>query len=76
MSETATNGTIAGLDVSTFMELQQQGANARALGRSPIDNPFYRVEAMPISTGESTELWNAKAEAWGLGFTLEDAMRG
>lgn len=55
--------------------IQKEGANARALGHSMFDNPHYRSEAMPAKTGESTEEWQLKAEAWELGWRAEDAMR-
>jgi hypothetical protein len=58
-----------------LQELQAQGANARALGRSELDNPFLKSAAMPAATGDAVEHWNAKAEAWALGWKIEDAMR-
>ena len=58
-----------------ILSLQQDGANARALGRSAIDNPFYKSDAMPGHTGEPVEQWNRKMEAWNLGWTIEDMMR-
>ena len=54
--------------------IQKQGANARALGLSEFDNPFYKSEAMPRLSGESAEVWNAKQEAWNLGWHVENAM--
>jgi len=30
---------------------------------------------MPKNTGESFEDWNAKVEAWNIGWNMEDAMR-
>lgn len=56
--------------------LQKQGANARAAGLTSIDCPFYKEDATPSATGETIDVWNAKVEAWRLGWTIEDAMRG
>lgn len=56
-------------------EIQKMGANARALGRSVFDNPFYQAECMPAATGESINVWNGKAEAWNAGWRIEDAMK-
>jgi hypothetical protein len=56
--------------------IQKDGANARALGRSRFDNPFFKSALMPASTGETIEEWSAKEAAWRLGWTIEDAMRG
>jgi hypothetical protein len=55
--------------------LQQQGAIAKALGRSQIDNPFLKTENMPAATGELIEIWNAKRDAWQMGYTIESMMR-
>lgn len=55
--------------------VQKQGANARAMGRSQFANPFYKSEAMPRLTREPIEVWNAKQEAWHLGWSIENAMR-
>lgn len=55
--------------------LQRAGANACALGRSELDNPFLRSAACPAATGETLDVWMAKYDAWHLGFTLEALMR-
>jgi len=55
--------------------IQKQGANARAMGHSKFDNPYFKYENMPVATGESRDDWNAKQFAWELGWTMEDAMR-
>lgn len=57
-------------------EIQKQGANARAHGLSRYDNPFLKSTALPATTGETMEVWVAKHDAWNLGWTMEDAMRG
>ena len=56
--------------------LQLDGANACAIGlSSKLDNPFYKPENMPAQTGESLEDWQAKAEAWNLGFEMDNSIR-
>jgi hypothetical protein len=57
------------------LDLQKQGANARALGRSVFDNPYLKAENLPVKTGETVEEWSAKNAAWELGWRMEDAMR-
>lgn len=49
------------MDIS---EIQQQGASARRRGEHMVANPFYKARNMPISTGEPTGEWDAKARAW------------
>lgn len=63
-------------DVTEHEEIQKRGANARARGEYQGSNPYYASSAMPAATGETAEEWNAKAIAWQLGWTIEDAMRG
>lgn len=58
-----------------IQQLQKQGAEARALGRSRSDNPFYQPALMPSTTGDSVPDWCAKVDAWELGWKIEDAMR-
>lgn len=64
-----------GMDAQASTDIQLLGANARAQGLTVFDSPFYKPEAMPASTGETIEAWNAKQEAWSLGWTIEDAIR-
>jgi hypothetical protein len=52
--------------------LQRDGARARALGRTAFDNPYLKPENMPAQTGETEDLWNAKRDAWQMGWTIED----
>lgn len=56
--------------------LQKAGANSRALGQSEIANPFLDPRNMPRATGDSVEDWQAKHDAWALGWKAEDLMRG
>ena len=56
-------------------DIQKSGANARALGCSEFDNPYFKPDAVPGNTGEPLEEWLKKAEAWMLGWKIEDAMR-
>ena len=55
--------------------IQKAGANARALGLTEFDNPYYVKTVMPAETGEPIEEWSAKAEAWLTGWKIENAMR-
>lgn len=63
------------IDRETSERLQRDGANARALGQSFLDSPFYRPENMPRATGEPTAVWAAREAAWRLGWDMEDRMR-
>jgi hypothetical protein len=56
-------------------EIQKQGANARALNRNQFDNPYYNLENLPQTTGETLTEWEAKLLAWDIGWQLEDMMR-
>lgn len=55
-------------------QLSLDGANAYRLGRNELDNPFYKSDAMPLATGETLEVWQQKAEAWTMGFQIEQAI--
>lgn len=55
-------------------QLSLDGANAYRLGRNELDNPFYKADAMPLTTGESLEVWQQKAKAWTVGFQMERAI--
>lgn len=55
--------------------IQKRGANARGLGLSEFDCPFYAKDQCPANTGEDPREWAAKCEAWTLGWKMEDAMR-
>lgn len=57
------------------LELQKQGANARALGCSVFHNPFLRAYKLPAQTGDTAEEWSAKHDAWEHGWRMEDAMK-
>jgi hypothetical protein len=56
--------------------LQKAGANARAFGRSEFDNPYYKTDNLPATTREPLEKWAVKAEAWHVGWVMENAIRG
>lgn len=56
-------------------ELQKQGANARALGRSVFDNPLYAAAKMPAVTGEGVDEWARKEQLWRTGWEMENAIR-
>ncbi|GAB2182689.1 hypothetical protein DLREEDagrD3_29120 [Denitratisoma sp. agr-D3] len=57
-------------------EIQKAGANARAMGASLLDNPYYKSEAMPAATGESIQDWQAKAKNWEFGWEMEGMAQG
>lgn len=57
-------------------DIQKQGATARAMGKSFLDNPFLQRYKLPASTGETAEEWQVKHDAWHLGWTVENAIRG
>lgn len=63
------------ISVINTRHAQHCGANARASCVSQFRNPYYLPEAMPAATGETVIDWQAKAEAWLLGWQVEDAMR-
>jgi hypothetical protein len=56
-------------------KIQKAGANARALLKSQIDNPYLKPDKMPAATGQSIQEWNALVEAWDLGWKMEDVIR-
>lgn len=56
-------------------EIQKAGAVARAGGRSMFDNPYLKLENMPVSTGEPIAEWARRERAWNLGWEMENAMR-
>jgi hypothetical protein len=56
-------------------QIQKDGANARAFGRSMFDNPYLKAEHLPAKTGETVEQWQVKHDLWELGWRAEDLMR-
>lgn len=55
--------------------IQRAGANARALGRDLLANPYYGSGNVPATTGESAKEWQAKVQAWEIGWRAEDLAR-
>jgi len=55
-----------------LLEIQRKGALANALGRPLFDNPFYKSEALPTATGEPILMWEAKCDAWELGWRINE----
>lgn len=55
-----------------LLAVQRQGSLAHASGRSVLDNPFFRVQALPTQTGEPVLAWEAKCDAWELGWRMRD----
>jgi hypothetical protein len=54
-------------------ELQRQGAKAAARGDNASSNPMHEPVNMPTATGESTQTWQQRQEAWQKG---HDAQSG
>lgn len=55
-----------------FTQIEQDGKVARKQGCNPMENPYFRHENMPSSTGESFEEWQDKVHHWEIGWYLED----
>ena len=53
-------------------EAQKAGSAARSVGSSFLDNPYYKAEAMPRTSGLSIKDWERLALAWELGWRVED----
>jgi hypothetical protein len=52
-------------------ELQRQGAKAAARGDKSSANPMHQPPNMPTATGESTDIWQQRQEAWQRGHDVE-----
>lgn len=48
-------------------ELARQGAKAAARGDDRMTNPISRQVNSPAATGESTDSWKERREAWNAG---------
>lgn len=57
-------------------DIQKQGATARAMDKTFFENPYLKRENLPAATGETVQQWQAKHDAWHLGWHVENAMRG
>lgn len=66
---------IEGCEVSERDDIVKRGSNARAMGLTESDCPFYAADQCPAATGETIEQWSAKVDAWKLGWRIEDAIR-
>jgi len=58
-----------------LVDFQQDGMAARTRGLGHESNPFLARERLPQITGEPTEEWRWKAEAWLFGWLVENAWR-
>jgi hypothetical protein len=63
------------LPVRERAELQRQGAKAAARGDKAASNPLQQPENRPPATGESTDSWQARQEAWQQGHDAQTASR-
>jgi len=62
--------------MKTLDEIQRQGANSFAIGLNKSGrNPYYLIENMPASTGETIDDWAKKANAWQMGWAMERLKR-
>ena len=52
-------------------ELQRQGAKAAARGEKASSNPMHEPQNLPVATGEHTETWQWREEAWRQGHDAE-----
>jgi hypothetical protein len=57
-------------------ELQRQGAKAAARGENASSNPMHEPVNMPKATGESTETWQQRREAWQKGHDAQSSGPG
>ena len=55
-------------------ELQRQGAKAAARGDDATSNPMHDTPNMPAATGESTDLWREREEAWQQGHDAQSSV--
>lgn len=49
-------------------ELERQGAKAAARGDDARSNPLLRNANLPPQTGESTQEWASRRDAWKAGY--------
>lgn len=59
----------------TDEDIQNEGAAARASGKSQFDNPYFASDKVPKNTGETLREWNHKCRMWEFGWWMEDAIR-
>jgi len=62
------------LPSSERAELQRQGAKAAARGDDATSNPMHDTPNMPAATGESTDLWREREEAWQQGHNAQSSV--
>jgi len=63
------------MDPTDRERLIDQGASARAEGRSFLDNPAFRAHAHPRDDDRALSDWQDRVEAWHRGWMDEDAVR-
>ena len=57
-------GAERGLPTAERAELQRQGAKAAARGDGSSGNPMDETSNLPTSTGECSDLWKERKDAW------------
>lgn len=62
-----------GLPDSERAELQRQGSKAAARGDEASSNPMHEPLNMPEATGESSDLWRQREEAWQQGHDAQSS---
>jgi hypothetical protein len=52
-------------------ELERQGAKAAARGEEAVTNPMLLLQNMPLTTGETTQEWRLRLDAWQAGYAQQ-----
>lgn len=58
-----------------LLQIQRNGANAKARGESVFDNPYLRQPALPAYSGDTAEEWDTKRLNWEIGYRVEELIR-
>lgn len=53
--------------------LQRRGAQASEMGWSHTENPLLEPQHLPAASGLSLAEWEARHDAWHLGWTINEA---
>lgn len=65
----------APLSTAERSELHRQGAKSAARGESPAANPLREPRNRPPATGESSDMWSQRSDAWEEGHKAQSASR-
>jgi hypothetical protein len=59
----------------SFKQIYTDGVEARTMGRTLRDNPWYQSENLPVSESAAVyRAWQMKAEAWEQGWREQDQL--